>query len=138
MHIDGARHGIGVISPDRTQELDARYCSSGTFHQVAEELEFAGGKVDRIAIARDLVAPDVDLNVAELVDALARSNRAPPQQDFTAGDEFRRFEGLCNVIIAPEAQANHLGGGLVAGTEKEDRSSQPRLANVPANIETAP
>src|SRR5215470_2914645 len=72
VHVDGARHGIGVISPDRTQELDARYGSAGPFHQVAEQLEFAGGKVDGIAVARDLVAPNVDLNVTKLVDTLAR------------------------------------------------------------------
>ena len=80
--IHGARHRRRVVAPHLVKQLVAREHSAAVLDQMAQELEFEPGQLDRPAVARDLRPARVDLHAAERVALRGRADQVggPPRQ----------------------------------------------------------
>jgi hypothetical protein len=74
-------------------------------------------------------AGDVDLEVADADDGVGRLRRHPPEDGSAASDEHRHVEGLGDVVIRPELEADDHVRGVRPCGEQHDRH-----AAVPANL----
>jgi len=135
--VDGAGKDVGIVSPDGSEELAARDGASGSFHEVAEQLELARGEVDGLAVASDLGVANVHAKRAEVVNALAAVHGGAPQENFDAGQKLRSFEWFGHVVVGSELEANDLVDGLVADGEDHDGGGHSGGAEIAAYIEAA-
>ena len=100
------------------------------------------GLVAAVVDAPHLGAVEVDPDVAESV-ALERCRRrggrrlgaASPQQRLDPCQEFQRLEGLREVVVGAQLQAEDAVDEFVAGSEHENRRRRAALAQIATDVE---
>ena len=135
--VDGPGAGGYVVFPDALEELFAADGGAAVLDEVAEELEFAGGERDEVAVADDVGLPEIDLDSTETEAALGRWGRGADaaEQDFDASEELGEFEGLGDVIVGAELEADYFIDGEAARGQHEDGEFEALLAELAADFE---
>src|ERR1043165_6834387 len=72
VRIDRARGRVILVSPHRIQQSIAAQCFNGMCDEVSQQSKLLRRKIDDVSIASYLVAANVDLDVAKLVDLRRR------------------------------------------------------------------
>src|SRR6516225_8597740 len=116
VHIHGAGQRICFVSPDHPEEFDSRNGDARPLYEVAQKLELAGRKINRLVVPGNFRSPNIDTDRPKLKNTLAGTNGNTPEQSFDASDEFRRLERLGDIVIGPQFEADDLVGGLVPRT----------------------
>src|SRR5712671_5797251 len=106
--------------------------------KMLEKLKFFSGQVHGIAAAKNLIAPEVDLDVAEgiAVQLLGQSLRAA-QYGLDASEQFADGERLGDVVVGAKLEADDLIHFLTARGEHNDRNGRPFGLELLAHIESA-
>src|SRR4029077_9301318 len=78
VRIHGASGRIVLVSPDLVQQTITAQRLPGMTEKMLEKVKFFSGQFHRIAAAKNLIAPEVDLDIAESVPVhfLGKSLRA--------------------------------------------------------------
>jgi hypothetical protein len=88
----------------------------------AQEVEFAGGRVDLVAADQDAAAGHVELDDAEAVGlGTGLAAAATAQRGANAGDDLGHREGLGDVVVGAQGEAEHLVALLVLGRKDDHR-----------------
>ena len=91
--------------------------------------------MDDVAVARDPVARDVDVEVADAHGRRARAVIAA-QAGAHAGDELARLERFGHVIVGAGLEPQHHVDGVGLGGQHDDRHARLR-ANLAADVDAA-
>src|SRR5579859_3746142 len=108
-------------------------------NQVAEKLELAGGKLDRLAFPGHFLAAKIDGQIFETehgVGQLAGSLGAA-QERLDAGQQFGYFEGLGQVIVGAQLQSCDPVVDTSASGQHQNRQIDVAMAQLPADVESA-
>ena len=137
MDIDGAAVAVVLEAPDLIQQLIAGEYAVGVAGQVEQELQLLGRGIHDLAIHLELVAGHIDgeLIVADLLDLTfgGAGGAAAAQHGLDAGHDLLGIEGLDNIVIGAQLQAQHLIEGFALGGEHDD-GAIALLADLPANL----
>ncbi len=126
-----------VVVPDMIEDLHLGQHAVGVAHEVAQQLELGRGQLDLLAVAPDLVAVLIQLQVGELQPwrRLAAVPPGPAQHRADPGDDLFQAEGLGHVVVAAEGQAADLVLGRVARGQEHHRDPGAAAAQPPDDIE---
>src|SRR5262249_31382364 len=134
----GTGRRIVFVAPHFIQQTIAAERLSGMTEKIFQQLEFLAGEFDLFAAATDLVAAEVDFDIAKSVAVLfLRKSLGAPQNGFHAGQQFANGKGLGNVVISAELEANHLVHFLTARGQHDDRNRGALGFELLANVEAA-
>ncbi len=124
--VDRARLAGVVVAPHPLEQLLAAEHLTGIADQEREQLERLWLDGQRLAVAQDLVASQIHSNPSEIDRAHGcprlRLLFGPPQQGADAGLELAQAEGLGDVIVGAELEAEHLVQLAVPRGEHQDRA----------------
>ncbi len=138
-HVDIHRAGLAVEieAPGLLEQLLARQDAAARLRQGEEQVKFLGAEVEGTLAEADFAAGGVNHQVREADRRGARFHApfAAPQNRFDARNQFARVEGLGQVIVRAEFEAEDLVNVLVAGGEHEDGRGIVTLAQALADFE---
>src|SRR5689334_3195194 len=87
-------------------------------------------KVDRLSIAAELTAAEVDFHLAEPVRLAGIPSTGAAENCLDARAEFHRTEGFDDVVVGAELQPEHFFGFLRPGGQKNDRRLDAAVAQL--------
>src|ERR1700730_313272 len=106
--------------------------------KMLEKLKFFSGQVHWAAAAKNLIAPEVDLDVAEGIAVhLLRESLRASQYGLDASEQFADGKRLGDVVIGAELKPDDLIHFLTASGEHDDRNRRPLGLELLAHIEPA-
>src|SRR6267154_1238722 len=106
--------------------------------KMLQEFKFFSGQLHLVAAAKNLIAPEVDFDVAEgIAIHLLRQRLRAPQYGFNARKQFADGKGLGNVVVSAELKPHDLIHFLAARGEHNDRNRWPFGLELFAHIESA-
>src|SRR5258705_6155908 len=106
--------------------------------KMLEKIEFFSGQFHRVAAAQNLIAPEVDLDVAKgIAIHLLRQSLRAAQYGLDASEQFANGERFGDVIIGAELEADDLIYFLTARGEHDDGNGRPFGLELLAHIESA-
>ena len=121
MDVDGSGFDVDVRAPDGVQQLFAAEHPTRVLHEVVQQAEFRGTKVDFGARAADAVGDAVDDDVA-VVDAVVSQTRTDAAQyGADAGDQLGHRERLGHIVVGAGVEAAHAVRLLAARGQHDDR-----------------
>src|SRR5690349_12318526 len=106
--IDDIGRRIEMKVPDVSQQHGAGYNAAFVAHQIFEELEFLGKKVDVLAVPAGGPRDQVDREIADAQDGLLCNGVAASAERLEAGQEFDEGKRLDQVIVAAGPQTTYL------------------------------
>ena len=120
--VDGALVALEVVAEDLLDKLHAGINAARVAGERGEQLELGGGEVDFLALDEDLVTRDVDDEVAEVEDLERRLDLGvgATQQGAHAGHELTGREGLDQVVVGAQLEADDAVLDLALGGEHDD------------------
>ena len=125
------------VAPDRGEEFLASEDAAGVRSEVIEKPEFEKAGGDGFVGAGDAAGAEIDPQLVEFEKLTAFGERlGAPEENFHAGDEFARAEGLGDVIIGARFEGRDEVGFAAAGREHDD--GQTVEQEVPANFGKKP
>src|SRR5258705_5407986 len=106
--------------------------------EIPEQLEFTSRQIQNLSITSRFGSDEVHVNGSKIKCSGLRHGPAgrTPQQRLDASHQLEHIEWLGDVIIGADFQPVHLIAGLPASRQHQNRSNEPSLANVLANVET--
>src|SRR5580658_7537760 len=118
-------HGAGgrkiLVAPDLVEKPVAAQCFSGVTEKVLEQLKLLPRELDALSPAHDLVAAQIDLDVAEDITVLLlRKCVCPSQNGLDASEEFANGERLGDIVIGTQLETNDLIDFLAACGKHND------------------
>src|SRR5215211_672528 len=119
-HVDGVGLGERVIAPDVVQQRLARDDDPLVPHEVLEQLELAGGQLERALAAEDLVGVGVEAQVADHHECAA-PRRPAAQERPQPSQQLLALERLDEVVVGPRVEPLDPRVDRVARGEYEDR-----------------
>ena len=122
-HVDVDRPlvAVPVGAPDAVEQLLAREGEAGVAGQEGEQVELAGGQGHHLAAPAHLAAAQVDLEVAHGHDLLGGRALAGAAEDGAdPRHELAGREGLDQVVVRPQLEAEDAVHLVVAGGEEQD------------------
>src|SRR5213593_182235 len=120
---DGGRVAVPGEIPHLLEELGAGERDAGTRGHHSQQVELLARELHRVSLLAYLPAGAVDLQVAVAKDG-GRGGRGwagPPEDGTGPGHDLARREGLRDVVIGAELQADDAVGLLALGREHDDR-----------------
>ena len=122
MAVDGALVALEVVPEDLLHELHARVDAAGIAGEGRKQLELGGGQVDLLPLDHDLVSRDVNHEVTEVEHLELRLGLgvSAAEQGAHAGDELARREGLDEVVVGTQLEADDAILDLALGGEHDD------------------
>ena len=139
VHVDRAGVAVGAVAPDAREEHVARPHAPGAGRQGDEDLELDVGRLHRRAAHLDGALGGVDAQLVDLERLLAGARLAPgharaPQRRLHPRAELAQREGLGDVVVGAQLEAEDLVDLLGLGREHDDRHRGAR-AHAPAHLE---
>lgn len=137
MNIDGAGIHVGLILPDMLQKFIPADDGAAVVDKELQQLHLLGGKLDGFTVFGGLSVLEIDVHIAELK-AENRSKiftRDAAQQGFDAGEQFVRVEGLGQVVVRAEFEADNTVNDTRLGSEHQNCGIYALLAKFLADIE---
>src|SRR5882724_2846504 len=136
--IDCAGRRIVLVSPHLVQQAIAAQRLPGMTQKMLEEFKFLSGQLHRVAAAKNLIAPEVDLDVAKGIALhLLRQSLGSSQYRFNAREQFANGKGLGDVVVSAELEPHHLVHFLTAGCQHDDWNRRTLGLELLAHIEPA-
>ena len=121
MDVDGPRVAVEVLAPDKAEQALSVQDQALVAHEGSEEVELLGAQRDRFLGDRHLASQRVEADVADLEDGLGSDGAlAAPEDGLDAGDQLSRVEGLRDVVVGADLEADDLVDVVVAGGEDDD------------------
>src|SRR5579864_3232225 len=135
--VDGPCRRHRVIAPDFVEQLVAADRGFSVLDEIFQEQELASRQVDRAAGPRDLDFPEVDRDVPKTVPRCDACRRRATELDFDARRELHHVEGLRQIVVRAELQAEHLVDHLAPGREHDDGRRDALLPGIATDVEAA-
>jgi hypothetical protein len=136
--VDGAGVGGERVAPDSFEDLVSGEDQPAVADQVAEQVELAGGEVDRAAFEGDLVAGRVHGEAAEVQWGLwagLGGGLGPAEDGLDPGHQLAGGERLGHVVVGAQLEAENPVGLLLPGRDDDDRHPPATLAQRPGHLE---
>ena len=138
VHVDRARVAVGGVAPDALEQHRAAEHAAGVARERGQDLELHVGEPHGLVARGHLAALEVDHQLA-LADRLLEllvglRQRRAPQHGLHAAAELAHREGLGDVVVGAQLQAEHLVDLLGLGGEHDDRHGAAR-ADLAADVE---
>src|ERR1039458_9045163 len=123
VHVDGAIEGCGFAVIEILHEGVAGEDAAGGAHQHFENIEFEGGEFDAFAVGDHFAGAGVERDAVAFnaVGGRRGTGLVAAQDGANAGGEFAGVEGLGQIIVGAEFQADDAVDILAAGGEHEHR-----------------
>jgi len=85
VYINSTAVALDVVAPYSAEKFSSGDGLTRTLEQVAQQLEFSVGEVDRFSIARNFASGHIDSQIAHFMNQPPGLGRAATQQGFHAG-----------------------------------------------------
>ena len=123
VHIDSSGLAIELIAPDAVeQEVAGQHLAAADDEQL-EQLELLERQRQLLAVAEGLVVAHVDRESANVQDALILVLRCgAAQKRLHAGNQLAHGEGLGDVIVRAQLEAENLVHFVALGGQHDDRN----------------
>src|SRR3954470_11242418 len=131
MDVDGASVTRERVAPHTLEQLVARQHEPAMVEQLPQQIEFLRCELNLLFADTHLTATGVDVEVAvldRLALEIAAVGRRAAQDRLHARDELPRVEGLRQIVVGTDLEADDLVDVLVARGQHQDRHVA-RLAN---------
>src|SRR5499427_6529104 len=133
--VDGAVGHHPLVAVHRVDELIPGVDAAGMLYQHLEELELHGGEVEVRCADRRAMPRLVELHAAAFGGALTTSRAA--QHRLYASDDLARTEGLADIVVGAQLQAEQAVDLLDAGRDHDDRQLARGRAQRLADLQPA-
>ena len=124
MHGHGALRAEGLVVPDLPIERGGRKDLARVLQQDFQDLELRRRERDRLAVGRDGLAPVVEDDAAAdeqaAFDLAAAELQIAPQLALDPREQLHGVEGLGDVVVRADVEAEHLVGVLALGRQQDD------------------
>src|SRR5688572_20210347 len=128
LHVDRAVESAELAPARELHQLVARERRARMLHEHLEQREFTRSELDVLAVADEAARSEVEPEVPELDDLLLHTRRSrrlalrrAPQYRLDASDELARVEGLRQVIVGADFEADDAIDVVALGGEHDDR-----------------
>src|SRR3954469_5326359 len=128
MRLDDVGPRVEVEIPDILQQHRARHDPPGVAHQVLEQAELAGLKIDPTTGPAHLAPDQVHLKVGHLEHGLDLGHGRPARERGDACQQLGKGEGLDEVVVAPSLQSLHPIAHAGHGGQEQNRRFDARSA----------
>mmetsp|Transcript_10445 Transcript_10445/g.42618 ORF Transcript_10445/g.42618 Transcript_10445/m.42618 type:complete len:696 (-) Transcript_10445:2300-4387(-) len=134
VHIDGAVEGLERMALERVHDLVAGKHPAGALREHHQQIELVAGQIADLAVQARDAGGQIDLEPAEAQHLVAiEFGFEPAQQGLDAGLQLARLEGLGEVVVGTQFQAEDAIHGLAARRQHQHRLMAPaRVAAQPA------
>src|ERR1019366_3767340 len=109
--------------------------------EVAQQLEFARGKVERLPVSEDLGTAEVDANGTKFEGDIAHRHcsaaRRTPEERLDAREQFHHLKGLGEVVVCAQLETHDLVDDEALGSKHQDWRFDSMLTQVTAEVEAA-
>lgn len=136
--VDRARCNVGGVTPHGIEQVVAAEDASFVTGEIVEQAEFGGGGRDSGAANGESHRRRIDFDVANFHRTGWQRSLEAAENGFHAGDEFAWAEGLCDIVVGSEFEAEDAVGFAAFGREKDywNSGQAGRLANGSADLES--
>lgn len=120
--IDGALIALKVIPEHFLDQLHAVIHTAGMAGKRGEQLELGSRQIDFLALDQDLVARDIDDQIAEVeyLDGGLVGLMGTAEQSANAGDELARRERLNQIVVGAELKTDNTVLDLALSRQLDD------------------
>src|SRR6266404_1293288 len=119
--VHGARGGKILIAPDFVEKAVAAHRLSGMTQKMLQQLKLLARKLNGLTAAQDLVAAQVDVDIAERIAVLLfRQGLRAAQNGLHASEEFPDGEGFGDIVVGAEFESHNLVDFLAARRKHDD------------------
>src|SRR5436190_6705195 len=119
IHVHASRCDAAVISPDSIQQMISRKNHAGVRGQIVKEAELQCAEFNVTPRNAHRMRGGIDVQIASLEVASLWRGFVPSQQCPNPRDEFAHAEGLCDVVISSEFEADHAVGFFASRRQHE-------------------
>src|SRR5215471_4391236 len=138
VRVDRAGSRIVFIAPDFVEQTVAAQRLPGVAQEKLQEVELLAREFDRFTSTADLVAAEVDFDVAESVAVLIlRESLRAAQHRFDAGQQLANGKRLGDVVVGAKLESHDLVHFLAAGGQHDDGDRRALGFQLLAYVEAA-
>ena len=134
MDVDGAVEGFELLAFQHVHQRVARQYAAGTLGQRQQQRELVGGEGAFLAVEPHGAGALVDLETAEAHRVGLRGRALAAQDGAQPGLQLARLEGLGEIVVGADFEADHPVHRLAARRQHQDRHVGGR-AQAAADIE---